>query len=342
MNSFLAGLAVDMHFSSLSATLPRRWRNTATEGASNPTKPPKSSSTLRRRLSSLSTVSSRLSSSGTPFRRPPKGSQATYSSSLGRSSSFSTHTCSGPIYHNNAYSGNWQNNSHSSSQNFLFNVPSTGPTFDFKKPLPPPPKAHPQRRSFMSGVWISKNEGNPPPFRRSSDNNSRNHFLSSTSEPMQSGREWRSQSLVDLYNKFPQNHQNEISISAKPDNYRSLLSSRETQSSGRFCSFGTPQIRRKLSVPTYLSSALSSSNDTIKKSPILFTTSSQDGINRIYKEAKGSCSSLSQPGISTATIFSKNLRSNSWRNLSLIGKVEPVEQPKIDMCELTNYNHKFT
>ena len=49
-----------------------------------------------------------------------------------------------------------------------------------------------------------------------------------------------------------------------------------------------------------------------------------NNINCISKDLQGSSSSLSQPGISTATIFSKNLRSNSWRNLSLIGKVEPI------------------
>ena len=319
-----------MHFPSLSATLPRRWRTSATEGVSSATKPPKSSSNLRRRLSSLSTVSSRISSSGTPSGKPPKSTQPSFSSNLFRSSSFSSRTSSEPIPYYNEHSGNCHNTPNSIRQNSSTNTTSI---FDFKKPLPPPPKSQPQRRSFIPGVLINKNEGTPLHFRRSSDTSSRNNFVSSSSAAIPIQKEWRSQSLVDLNGNTSENHQSHTTIPVNPGNHKHIITAK-TKYSKPFHTFGTPQIRRKLSVPTYSSSSLTDSKDTSKKSAFFSLSSSQDGLHKISKESQGSCSSLAQPGISTATIFSKNLRSNSWRNLSLIGKVEPIQQQQKDLREL--------
>lgn len=301
-----------MHFPSLSSTLPRRWRTSNTEVANSDKKPPKSSSSLRRRLSNLSTISSESQSYNSSSQRPPKSGFPSVTSHVTRSSSFSSRA---PLedrtycIHNNT--GNLYDSYHSGKES-VKKKSLANHNFDFKKPLPPPPKPNPQRRSFLHGVTVSKPDRSPFPVRRSSD----------TSIP--NVKEWKSQSLVDLNGNTSAQTHSQTLLAVNPN------SSNQGKKEGRksftkpFYTFGTPQAKQKLSVPTYLSSSLNGGSETNKITLFHSNSSSQDNINCISKEIQGSSSSLSQPGISTATIFSKNLRSNSWRNLSLIGKVEPI------------------
>ena len=147
-------------------------------------------------------------------------------------------------------------------------------------------------------------------------------------------REWKSQSLVSLNGKTSlkdQNHMlcaHSVQCSQKPKTDSEQIN----QSSKPFQTFGTPRTRRKLSVPSSLSFSFRNSKD--KRPSVVPLNSSHDGLQKLCKDSQGSSCSLTQPGISTATIFSKNLRSNSWRNLSLIGKVEPLPQQQKDQCEL--------
>ena len=325
-----------MHFPTLSSTLPRRWRVSNTDVASSDKKPPKSSSSLRRRFSSLSTTSSGLPSYGSvSSQKAAKHSQP--SCHLTRSSSFNNRNPSEPAAYYGQKSTFFRNNSH-----LIRNNTSSKPsdcngsaTFDFKKPLPPPPKPQLQRRSFLQGVLSNKSEGSPLPIRRCSDTSS----LYKNSVPFipsatTGTKEWKSQSLVDLNgntSEYPKSH---TLITVKPDKHRPTITSDKTKCSKPFHTFGTPQVKRKLSAPVYMSSSLTEPKGGSKYPSFYSTSSSQDGINKVPRELQGSSSSLSQPGISTATIFSKNLRSNSWRNLSLIGKVEPIQHEQKELREL--------
>ena len=302
-----------MHFPSLSSTLPRRWRTSNTEVANSDKKPPKSSSSLRRRLSNLSTISSESQSHNSSSQRPLKSGFSSVTSHVTRSSSFSSRAPLEDRTYCTQYNNSNLYDSYHSGKESVKKKSLVNHNFDFKKPLPPPPpKPHQHRRSFLQGVGVNKPDRSPFPVRRSSD----------TSIP--NVKEWKSQSLVDLNgNTSAQTHnQNLLAVNQNVSN--------QGKKEGRksftkpFYTFGTPQAKRKLSVPTYLSSSLNGGSETNKITPSHSISSSQDNINCISKELQGSSSSLSQPGISTATIFSKNLRSNSWRNLSLIGKVEPI------------------
>ena len=295
-----------MHFPSLSSTLPRRWRTSNTEVANSDKKPPKSSSSLRRRLSNLSTISSESQSSSS--QRPPKSGYPSGTSHVTRSSSFSSRApLEDRTYCTQYNNSNLYDSYHSGKESVKKNH-----NFDFKKPLPPPPKPHAHRRSFLQGVILNKPDRSPFPVRRSSD----------TSIP--NVKEWKSQSLVELNNDTTAQTHSQTLLAVKPNISNQGKKEGRKSFSKPFHTFGTPQAKRKLSVPTYLSSSLNGGSDTNKNTPFYSISSSQDNINCISKDIQGSTSSLSQPGISTATIFSKNLRSNSWRNLSLIGKVEPI------------------
>ena len=323
-----------MHFPTLSSTLPRRWKIANTDVVSSDKKvlssdkkPPKSSSSLRRRFSSLSTTSSGLPSYGSvSSQKAAKHSQP--SSHLARASSFSNRASSEPSAYYGEKSSFFRNNSHLIRNNNSSKPPNCNgsATFDFKKPLPPPPKPQLQRRSFLQGVLTNKAEQSPLPIRRCSDTSS----LYKNSVPLipsatTGAKEWKSQSLVDLYgntSEYPKSH---TLITVKPDKHRPTITSEKTKFSNPFHTFGTPQVKRKVSAPVYLSSSLTDPKGGSKYPSFYSNISSQDGINKVPRELQGSSSSLSQPGISTATIFSKNLRSNSWRNLSVIGKVEPIQ-----------------
>ena len=325
-----------MHFPSLSATLPRRWRLSNTDAVSSDKKPPKPSSSLRRRLSSLSTTSSASSSYGAPSQKPPKNANYAFSSHLSRSSSFNSSASLEPSnYHSQKTSLPYDS---ISSMSYIHSKKSgsNATKFDFKKPLPPPPKSHSQRRSFLQGVLVNRGESSPFPLRRSSDTVPARPSASTNlqSTPIPSAKEWKSQSLVDLNGNKSETSKNHTLIDVQPETYRSNKTcTGKTSFSKPFHTFGTPQIKRKLSVPTYLSSSLTESKNSCRKNTPSVLSSSQDGINKLSKELTGSNSSLSRPGISTATIFSKNLRSNSWRNLSLIGKVEPIRHDQKDLCK---------
>ena len=307
-----------MHFPNLSSTLPRKWRLSNSDvSSSGDKKPPKSSSSLRRRFSSLSTSSSGPSSyDGASAQKPPKCSQTPLSSQLvSRSSSFSIRVPSEPKYsqQNTCY----RNTSNPSRHNHSKHSGQNGSVFDFKKPLPPPPKSQSNRRSFLSGVLVNKTEASPYSARRSSDTSSLNKRSATTTPPSPQNNEWKSQSLVDLNGNKSDGTQSHSVIAVKSCTQRSDIGLEKNTKSNRFHTFGTPQIKRKNSVPISLSSSMTNSNGSARSNVShLSISSSQDGINRV-----GGLS-LSQPGISTATIFSKNLRSNSWRNLSLIGKVD--------------------
>ena len=319
-----------MHFPNLSSTLPRKWRLSNSDvSSSGDKKPPKSSSSLRRRFSSLSTSSSEPSSyNGASAQKPPKYSQTPLSSQLvSRSSSFNIRVPSEPKYsqQNTCY----RNTSNPSRHNHYKQSGQNGSVFDFKKPLPPPPKSQSNRRSFLSGVLVNKAEVSPYPTRRSSDTSSLNKrsAMNVPSSPPQNN-EWKSQSLVDLNGNKSDGTQNHSVVAVKSCIQRSNIGPEKNSKSNRFHTFGTPQIKRKNSVPISLSSLMSDSNGNGSRNVShLSISSSQDGINRV-----GGLS-LSQPGISTATIFSKNLRSNSWRNLSLIGKVD---------SSTSNYEPKYS
>ena len=300
-----------MHFPSLSSTLPRRWRTSNTEVANSDKKPPKSSSSLRRRLSNLSTISSESQSSSS--QRPPKSGYPSGTSHVTRSSSFSSRAPLEDRTYCTQYNNSNLYDSYHSGKESVKKKSLRNHNFDFKKPLPPPPKPHAHRRSFLQGVILNKPDRSPFPVRRSSD----------TSIP--NVKEWKSQSLVELNGDTgdTQTHSQTL-LAVRPNISNQGKKEGRKSFSKPFYTFGTPQAKRKLSVPTYLSSSLNGGSDTNKNIPFYSISSSQDNINCISKDLQGSTSSLSQPGISTATIFSKNLRSNSWRNLSLIGKVEPI------------------
>ena len=308
-----------MHFPSLSSTLPRKWRLSNTDvSSSGDKKPPKSSSSLRRRFSSLSTTSyGSPSINGTSSQKPPKCAQTPLSSQLvSRSSSFTTRAYSDPKYsqqstcHRNVSSAMKHNHSKQISQN--------ASAFDFKKPLPPPPKSHSNRRSFLSGVLVNKPDASPYPTRRSSDTTSLNKRSTAISpSPPPSQNEWKSQSLIDLNGNKSESAKNHSVVTVNLANKRHNSGVTKNAKSNQFHTFGTPQMKRKNSVPISLSTSLTEPNGKEARNVSHFSiSSSHDGINKV------GTSSVSQPGISTATIFSKNLRSNSWRNLALIGKVE--------------------
>lgn len=242
---------------------------------------------------------------------------------VARSSSFSLRTSTDSKY-------SQQSTCHRNASNPIRQYPSkpsvsNGPIFDFKKPLPPPPKSQSNRRSFLHGVLANKSEASPFPIRRSSDTTSLNKkSVSISPAPPPTTKEWKSQSLIDLNGNKSESAKNQTIVLVKPGNERSSIGAGKDIASNQFHTFGTPQIKRKNSVPVNLSTSLTEPNNADRRNISHFAiSSSQDGINRLPTDLKVSASSWSQPGISTATIFSKNLRSNSWRNLSLIGKVEP-------------------
>ena len=315
-----------MHFPNLSSTLPRKWRlsNSDVSSGGGDKKPPKSSSSLRRRFSSLSTNSSGSPSfHGTSSQKPPKCAQTPLSSQMvARSSSFSLRASTDPKY--SQQSTCHRDPSNPFRQYHSKQSVSNGHLFDFKKPLPPPPKSQSNRRSFLHGVLANRTEASPFPIRRSSDTTSLNkRSVAIIPAPPSTTKEWKSQSLIDLNGNKSESAKNHTIVSVKPGNSRSSIGAGKNIVSNQFHTFGTPQIRRKNSVPINLSTSLTDSNNSERRNISHFSiSSSQDGINRLPSELKTSVSSLNQPGISTATIFSKNLRSNSWRNLSLIGKVE--------------------
>ena len=325
-----------MHFPTLSSTLPRRWRVPNSDVVSSDKKPPKSSSSLRRRFSSLSTTSSGLPSHGSASSQKA-AKHSLPSCHLARSSSFSNRASSEPSANYGQKSTFFRNNSHLIKNNISSKLPdcNSSATFDFKKPLPPPPKPQSQRRSFLQGVLTNKSEGSPLPMRRCSDTSSlyKNSVPCSTSATT-GAKEWKSQSLVDLNGNTSEYTRSHALITVKPDKHRPPIHSEKTKFSKPFHTFGTPQVKRKLSVPVNLSSSLTEAKGENRYPSFYSKSSSQDGINKVPRELQGSYSSLSQPGISTATIFSKNLRSNSWRNLSLIGKVEPKQHEQKELREL--------
>lgn len=327
-----------MHFPSLSATLPRRWRHSSSENVSSAKKPPKSSSNFGRRFSSIAAVSSSRSPAISSA-KPPKGGRQSFSSQLCRSSSFSAHHTLVPTDHSTACSDNiylsdtWKS---ARVNSFTSGTCHNNSTFDFKKPLPPPPKL--QRQSYMPAPFV-RNEGKSPSYATSNGRSYGNDAVPLNTAVIPLEREWRSQSLVSLSGKASlKDHNHMLSAHSTQDSQRPKTGSEQIKQSLKpFQTFGTPRTRRKLSVPSSLSFSFTNFKD--KRPSLVPSSSSQDGLQKLCRESEGSCCPLDQPGISTATIFSKNLRSNSWRNLSLIGKVEPLQQEQKDQCELKKVTH---
>ena len=167
-----------MHFPSLSATLPRRWRHSSSENVSRDKKPPKSSSNFGRRFSSIAAASSSRSPAISSA-KPPKSGRQSYSSQLCRSSSFSIHPTLVPVDQSTASRDNiYVNDTCKSARanSFTTRTCHNNATFDFKKPLPPPPKL--QRQSYMPAPFI-RNEGKFPSYPTSNGRNYGNDTLPS-------------------------------------------------------------------------------------------------------------------------------------------------------------------
>ena len=284
-----------MHLPNFSSTLPRRWRATSSQGGADSSKKPA--------LPASPVVSSK---------KPPKSTTLTRRFSV-TSSKPPRPTISGPQQvqvNSNTATALYRSSSFTSDQpgnpNVLVNNRND---FDFKKPLPPhpasqPPAAKPPTRtpSFLSR---RKN-------RRESGAGTASNGVQ-RSVPFSEDK--RSQSLVDIAQDC-----NGSGGIGQPDGggdkccncrHRSMSFDYTTSASGQ------GQVRQPLlstfssheNIPCREADTASLNNEGRKSQSSLFSG-----------HRNGGHSSSSKP--CTASIFSRNLRSNSWRNLTSIGRMD--------------------